>query len=135
MALNEESQLSKHGRWTKEEHMLFLLAVGEFGKDWKEVHNKVPGRTLTQIRSHAQKHFKKEKERERLHGPAQLFYAPASEQPLRKYFQFLNALRACPHAAFFYQWQQQYRLQTSLRPTPQPSAPTESASAEQVRIE
>jgi len=25
------------GRWTKEEHMIFMKAVGEFGKNWTKV--------------------------------------------------------------------------------------------------
>lgn len=43
------------GRWSKEEHKLFLEAIEIHGRDWKKVQDYVGTRTSTQARSHAQK--------------------------------------------------------------------------------
>ncbi|CAN0433916.1 unnamed protein product, partial [Laminaria digitata] len=46
------------GRWSKDEHEHFLKGLDQHGKDWfaiKELF--VPSRTVTQIRTHAQKFF------------------------------------------------------------------------------
>ena len=43
------------GRWTSEEHRLFLEAIEIYGRDWKKVETYVGTRTSTQARSHAQK--------------------------------------------------------------------------------
>jgi SHAQKYF class myb-like DNA-binding protein len=55
------------GRWTKEEHKKFVtgkyavdlnvLALKNYGKDWKRVEDFVQTRSGAQIRSHAQKYF------------------------------------------------------------------------------
>jgi len=45
----------KNGRWTEKEHYYFLLAVKEYGKDWKKIEGIVKTRSSTQSRSHAQK--------------------------------------------------------------------------------
>lgn len=47
------------GRWTEEEHLLFLEALTQYGRDWKLVSSYVPSRSVVQIKSHAQKHFLK----------------------------------------------------------------------------
>ncbi|KAJ1394051.1 hypothetical protein B484DRAFT_408003, partial [Ochromonadaceae sp. CCMP2298] len=47
------------GRWTPEEHRLFLEGIMLYGKDWKRMQPLVKSRTLVQIRTHAQKVFKK----------------------------------------------------------------------------
>lgn len=49
----------KQGRWTVEEHFLFLEALKIFGKEWKRVQQHVGTRSSTQARSHAQKFFVK----------------------------------------------------------------------------
>jgi SHAQKYF class myb-like DNA-binding protein len=62
-------EVPKQGRWTAEEHEHFLQALGVHGKDWEKVQADVPTRSLSQIRSHAQKHFlslAKQREFERL---------------------------------------------------------------------
>ncbi|CAM9595660.1 unnamed protein product, partial [Hapterophycus canaliculatus] len=46
------------GRWTKEEHEKFLMGLEACGKDWVAINERfVPSRTVTQIRTHAQKYF------------------------------------------------------------------------------
>eukprot|EP00826_Nyctotherus_ovalis_P026400 TRINITY_DN2061_c0_g1_i1.p1 TRINITY_DN2061_c0_g1~~TRINITY_DN2061_c0_g1_i1.p1 ORF type:complete len:303 (-),score=47.68 TRINITY_DN2061_c0_g1_i1:176-1084(-) len=52
-----------HGRWTQQEKEAFEEALKMYGKDWKKVEAYVGTRSGTQIRSHAQKHFLKEKEK------------------------------------------------------------------------
>ena len=47
------------GRWTPEEHRLFLEGVMLYGKDWKKMQPLIRTRSLVQIRTHAQKVFKK----------------------------------------------------------------------------
>ena len=47
------------GRWTPEEHRLFLLGLERHGTNWKEIGTMVTTRTLVQIRTHAQKFFDK----------------------------------------------------------------------------
>jgi SHAQKYF class myb-like DNA-binding protein len=47
------------GRWTHEEHTLFLEGLKIFGREWKKVAERIPTRTSAQIRSHAQKYFAK----------------------------------------------------------------------------
>lgn len=48
------------GRWSKEEHDNFLKGVGLYGRNWDIIMTLyVPTRTVTQIRTHAQKYFKK----------------------------------------------------------------------------
>lgn len=43
------------GRWSNDEHKLFLEAIDLYGRDWKKVQDHVGTRTSTQARSHAQK--------------------------------------------------------------------------------
>ena len=47
------------GRWTKEEHEEFLRCLNIYGREWKKVSELITTRTAAQIRSHAQKYFKK----------------------------------------------------------------------------
>jgi len=59
------NQTKKHpsgentGRWTKEEHHVFLEGLKEYGKEWKKIAGMIPTRTVVQIRTHAQKYFQK----------------------------------------------------------------------------
>jgi SHAQKYF class myb-like DNA-binding protein len=48
------------GRWTDEEQEQFLKALEQHGNDWKNMSSMIPTRTLMQIRTHAQKYFKKQ---------------------------------------------------------------------------
>lgn len=46
------------GRWTEEEHRIFLEGIMLYGKDWKRIQPMIKTRSLLQIRTHAQKVFK-----------------------------------------------------------------------------
>ena len=47
------------GRWTDEEHNLFLEALIKYGKDWDKIESHIKSRDAAHIRSHAQKFFTK----------------------------------------------------------------------------
>lgn len=47
------------GRWKTDEHIQFLEGIKKHGKNWKLVEQHVPSRSGPQIRSHAQKFFKR----------------------------------------------------------------------------
>eukprot|EP00829_Urostomides_striatus_P008425 TRINITY_DN1926_c0_g1_i2.p3 TRINITY_DN1926_c0_g1~~TRINITY_DN1926_c0_g1_i2.p3 ORF type:complete len:113 (+),score=52.67 TRINITY_DN1926_c0_g1_i2:64-402(+) len=47
----KDEEKDKGGRWSKEEHELFLEALQLFGKDWKKVQQHVGTRTTTQALS------------------------------------------------------------------------------------
>eukprot|EP01031_Cornospumella_fuschlensis_P048068 gene48068-58881_t len=42
------------GRWTREEHQLFIKGLEMYGKGWKKIANLIKTRTVVQIRTHAQ---------------------------------------------------------------------------------
>ena len=47
------------GRWSIEEHKRFIRGIVKYGKNWERVKNEVQTRSDIQIRSHAQKFYKK----------------------------------------------------------------------------
>jgi SHAQKYF class myb-like DNA-binding protein len=47
------------GRWTAEEHKVFLEGLAKHQKQWKLIADMVKTRTVVQIRTHAQKYFQK----------------------------------------------------------------------------
>lgn len=53
------SSESKGNWWSPEEHQSFLRAYEIHGKNWRKVAEAVGTRTITQVRSHAQKYFLK----------------------------------------------------------------------------
>lgn len=47
------------GRWSLEEHQLFLDGVNLYGRSWKKIADLIPTRSSIQVRTHAQKHFQR----------------------------------------------------------------------------
>lgn len=47
------------GRWTRDEHLLFIKGLEMYGKGWKKIAGLIKTRTVVQIRTHAQKYFLK----------------------------------------------------------------------------
>lgn len=57
---NKRRQLSlRTGPWTTHEHRLFLDAMNKYGNNWPAVVECVGTRSAPQVRSHAQKHYKR----------------------------------------------------------------------------
>lgn len=53
-------QVKEHiGRWTQEEHELFIQGIRLHDKQWKLIADLIKTRTVVQIRTHAQKYFQK----------------------------------------------------------------------------
>lgn len=52
--------MERSGRWTVKEHTKFLDAIKVYGKNWVKVSRYIGSRNSTQVRSHAQKHFLRE---------------------------------------------------------------------------
>ena len=50
------------GRWTLKEHIEFLQIFDKYGRKWTKIKGLMPTRDAYQVRSHAQKFFKKLKE-------------------------------------------------------------------------
>ena len=55
----QENDITNEGRWTKEEHDKFLDGIAQYGINWKKVKTFINSRTSVQVRSHAQKFYKK----------------------------------------------------------------------------
>jgi SHAQKYF class myb-like DNA-binding protein len=53
------AKVTNQGRWTKEEHANFEMALQIYGKDWQKIEDLVATRSSAQIRSHAQKYCKR----------------------------------------------------------------------------
>lgn len=54
---NPKTVNGNNGRWTREEHTMFIDALQLYGKNWRKVEEHIGTRTGAQIRSHAQKFF------------------------------------------------------------------------------
>ena len=52
----------KEGRWTLKEHIIFLQSLEKYGTNWLKISEKFSTRIYSQIRSHAQKFYRKLKE-------------------------------------------------------------------------
>lgn len=48
---------SKLGKWKKTEHDIFMKSLQKYGKNWSLIQKAVGTRTISQVRSHAQKMF------------------------------------------------------------------------------
>jgi SHAQKYF class myb-like DNA-binding protein len=59
LAGDRGAQGENTGRWTAEEHRLFLQGLEQHGKGWKKIASLIKSRTVVQIRTHAQKYFQK----------------------------------------------------------------------------
>lgn len=57
-----KTEESRNGRWTKDECRRFEEALRKFGKHWKKVEAYVGTRSGTQVRSHAQKYFLRQRQ-------------------------------------------------------------------------
>ena len=55
----EDKRQLKAGRWSCEEHVVFLKCLNKFGKDWRAISKEIKTRTPVQVRTHAQKYFLK----------------------------------------------------------------------------
>lgn len=53
---NDEPDIN-HGRWSRQEHSLFIEGLVKCGNNWKKVQKNIGSRSSTQARSHAQKFF------------------------------------------------------------------------------
>lgn len=49
----------RDGKWSEDEHLRFLKALQNFGRNWRAISRQVITRSAIQIRSHAQKYFLK----------------------------------------------------------------------------
>lgn len=58
---SKRKQRFNHGRWNSEEHACFVESLKVHGKNFERIAEEITTRSLTQIRSHAQKHFAKQK--------------------------------------------------------------------------
>ena len=54
-----EGSMLNRGKWSEEEAKLFEECIEKHGKDWMKIEEQIPTRDLSQIKSHAQKYFKK----------------------------------------------------------------------------
>jgi SHAQKYF class myb-like DNA-binding protein len=54
----------KTGRWTDEEHAVFLQGLETHGKQWKVIAAMIGTRNVVQVRTHAQKYFQKLKRKQ-----------------------------------------------------------------------
>ncbi|CAN0227146.1 unnamed protein product, partial [Discosporangium mesarthrocarpum] len=46
-------------RWLEEDHKTFIRGLEMYGKKWKLIRELLPGKTLSQIRTHAYGYFAK----------------------------------------------------------------------------
>ncbi len=78
--VTEAAKLGKaEGRWTMDEHKLFIVGLKKFGKNWKKLEGFIETRTSSQIRSHAQKYFnKKDKEQTQNENFSKIFLLSVS---------------------------------------------------------
>lgn len=81
----------RSGRWSRAEHEEFLRCLAIYGREWKKVSQRITSRTAAQIRSHAQKYFKKIQSAQPPRAPKQ---RPTRDEALATLDDVLDALRA-----------------------------------------
>jgi SHAQKYF class myb-like DNA-binding protein len=54
-----DAAAEKVGRWSEEEHHVFLEGLEQHGKQWKVIAGLIGTRTVVQVRTHAQKFFQR----------------------------------------------------------------------------
>jgi SHAQKYF class myb-like DNA-binding protein len=59
MMSNNCNKEEKVGRWSEQEHKVFLEGLERYGKQWKTIALMIGTRTVVQVRTHAQKYFQK----------------------------------------------------------------------------
>ena len=59
MDMSKKIESPKRGRWTPEEREMFEKLLRKHGKEWKKISEILQTRTVVQVRTHAQKYFKK----------------------------------------------------------------------------
>lgn len=94
-----DKEEQREGRWTRDEHDLFIVAFEKHGKDWRSISKMIKTRTNIQCRTHAQKYFGAEL--------ANYVHAP-KPKPSSKLLQLQQAK------------QQQHMLQQQQQPVYQP---------------
>lgn len=57
--LDDSLTKEKVGRWSDEEHQVFLAGLEQHGKQWKTIAMMIGTRTVVQVRTHAQKYFQR----------------------------------------------------------------------------
>ena len=79
------SRLGKStGRWTHQEHILFIEGLKIYGKNWKKVESFIGTRTGTQIRSHAQKFFNRIKKEYSTEDPSKFVLENMSDETIKR---------------------------------------------------
>lgn len=79
------SRLGKStGRWTQQEHVLFIEGLKIYGKNWKKVESYIGTRTGTQIRSHAQKFFNRIKKEYSTEDPSKFVLENMSDETIKR---------------------------------------------------
>jgi SHAQKYF class myb-like DNA-binding protein len=66
---NTTNNSEKVGRWTDQEHDVFLEGLTKYGKQWKTIATSIGTRTVVQVRTHAQKYFQKMEKSKQSDGP------------------------------------------------------------------
>lgn len=83
----------RSGRWSRAEHEEFLRCLAIYGREWKKVSQRITSRTAAQIRSHAQKYFKKIQSTD-VQQPRAPKQRPTRDEALATLDDVLDALRA-----------------------------------------
>lgn len=79
------SRLGKStGRWSKQEHVLFIEGLKIYGKNWKKVESYIGTRTGTQIRSHAQKFFNRIRKEHHTEDASKFVIDNMSDETIKK---------------------------------------------------